>query len=408
MAPERTHTWDVRLVVSARFITLFGTGMAPICLAAAALAEPGFGATGFGLAVGALGLGELAFVLVGGVIADRIGARLAMVVGDGMSFVAQALIALLFSLGLAQVWSVTVLALILGIATSLSSPASSSLIRGISTTENRVSVNASIRTAGVFARVIGAPAGGVVAATAGATVGLFADAATFLVSAALLMGVVQARRAHGRLRAPGGLQQIKEGWFTFRTFNWLLPASLVAAIVNAGRQVAVVMIPVILAADGYGPAVWGMLFGIQMLGNVVALWTVARIEHVRSLPISLLGVILVSLYYASIAGHVPLVLVAVLSFLAGGSISNFGMRVELIMQNSVPEDVMSRVAATSSSFSLALAPLAAGSVGYLSAGIGELPSLWLWAIAMAVAIVLGAGSRSIRQARTSAAPEELV
>lgn len=389
----------VHLVVSARFVTLLGTGMAPICLAAAALAEPGFGAVGLGLAVGALGLGELLFVLLGGVVADRVGARFAMILGDSIAFGAQCAIGVLFAVGDAPIWAVTTLALVLGLGASLSTPASSSMTRAITTPENRVKVNASIRTAGVVARVIGAPVGGLVAVGIGATVGMYIDAVTFLISALLLTCVAKGPRAGGRLRVRTSLRDIREGWAAFLSFGWLLPMSIVAAIVNAGRQVAVVMVPVVLTAQGYSAAVWGVLFGVQMLGNVVALWTVARIRSTRSLPWSLLGVGSVALYYASVAAGLPWELVAVLALAAGGSISNFGMRVEVAIQNTVPEDVLSRVAATSSVFTLAMVPFAAGTVGYLSSTLGEVRSLWWWAIAVAVAVLAGVCSSSVRNAR---------
>jgi MFS family permease len=394
---------DGWFLVTGRFITMLGTGMAPICLAAAGLADRGIGAGGLGFIVGGLVTGELAFTLAGGLLADRVGARTAMICGDVLAFAAQGSVALLFATGHASTVAVTLLAFLLGTGAALSNPAESALIKQICRDDQLAVLNVRIRTAGVLARVLGAPAGGLIAAAGHPSAGLFADAATFLCSAVLLSLVAAERhltRASLRLGAP--LRDIRDGWRSFREIRWLLPAALAASVVNAARTTGQVLLPAALALAGYRPEVWGFIFGLQMAGNVVALWTIAKVEFRHALPVSLLGVALVGIYFLAVAARAPLPVIGLLALLAGGAISNFGIRCQTTMQLTIPDAVMSRVSAVTGMFSLVLAPVATGTLALLIDAAGRRGALAIWGVAALAAVLGTAGSTAIRRAGEAA------
>jgi MFS family permease len=390
-----TASRDGVLLIIGRFVTMLGTGMAPICLAAAGLASRSIGAGGLGFAIGGLAVGELGFTLVGGAIADRAGARRAMISGDVLAFAAQTSVAMLFATRQATTLSVTALTFILGIGAALSNPAAIALIRQICREDQLASVNGRVRTAGVLARVVGAPVGGLVAAAGSPANGLFVDAVTFLCSAVLL-GFVSSGRSIGgsRWRPSGTIGDIRAGWTSFRAISWLRPTAIAAAVVNAARAVGSVLIPATLVLHGYGPRVWGSIFGIQMLGNVLAVWMVAKRKMPHALAVSFVGLTLVGIYFVVVAIGAPLAVIALLAFLAGGSISNFGMRVDLTIQRTVPDEAMSRVVAVTSSFSLALVPVSTATLAVLVDTLGRSGALALWGVAAIVAVLLAVLARS--------------
>lgn len=387
--------WGVPLV-TARFITMLGTGMAPVCLAAGGLGTPRIGASGLGVIMAGLVLGEVAFTLLGGVLADRVGAATAMACGDLLAFAAEGGIAFLFAAGLQTTVVVTALTFLLGVGAALSNPAGSALVRQICKDDELVHVNNWIRSAGVLARVLGAPVGGVIAATGQPAIGIGVDAVTFLCSG-LIISLIATRRHMGTTRWRRGISvaDVIAGWNGFRSIRWVLPAAIAASIVNGARNVGTVLVPAALALAGYSPRIWGIVFGIQMVGNVTALWTVAKVKSRHALAVSLFGVSLVGMYYLTVAFHAPLLVIGALAFLAGGSISNFGIRFDLTVQLTVPPEIMSRVVAVASMFSLILAPIAAGTVGLLVIALGKPEALALWGFIAIVAILLAASSKSI-------------
>lgn len=394
LSPEVSR--DAALLVAGRFVTMLGTGMAPICLVAGGLASRRIGAGGLGFIVGSLVLGELMFTVLGGVFADHAGARSSMICGDLLAFCAQASIALLFVTGRASIVTIAGMASLLGIGAALSNPASSALVKQICSDSRLAGVNGWIRTAGVSARVLGAPIGGFIAVGSRPSTGLFIDAATFLCSAGMLSLVAAKRQVrHAKWRPTSPITDIRTGWRNFRDIKWLMPAALAASVVNAARTVGNVLVPAVLALTGYGPEVWGMIFGLQMVGNVLALWTVAKRKSRHALPLSFIGVILVGVYYTAVAIRMPLPLIGIFALLAGGSISNFGMRFELTMQRTVPDAVMSRVVAVASMFSLALAPIATGTLALIVSAAGSRAALALWGLAAVAAILSAAFSRSV-------------
>jgi MFS family permease len=383
-------------LIAARFITMLGTGMAPICLAAGGLATPSIGAGGLGFIMGGLVLGEILFTLYGGALADRVGAASSMVCGDLLAFAAEGGITVLFAFRAQSTIAVTCLTFLLGTGAALSNPAGAALVRQICKDDELVSVNGWVRSAGVLARVLGAPAGGLIAATGKPTVGIGVDAATFLCSAGLI-SLVAARQHISGTRWRGGvsLADVRAGWQGFRGIPWLLPTAIGASVVNGARNAGNVLIPAVLALAGYGPQVWGLVFGLQMAGNVVALWTLAKVKSRHALATSFMGVVLVGICYIAIAYRAPLPAIGALTFLAGGSISNFGIRFDLTVQRTVPEAIMSRVMAVTSMFSLALAPIATATLAPLILVLGRRGALAFWGIAALTAIVCAGLSKPV-------------
>src|SRR6476469_985954 len=91
-----------------RTTSLVGDGIAPVALAFGILDLTG-SATDLGIVFAAHSLVLIALVLVGGVVADRISPRLAMLGADAVRTVSMGLIAALLLAGVAEIWELALL-----------------------------------------------------------------------------------------------------------------------------------------------------------------------------------------------------------------------------------------------------------------------------------------------------------
>src|SRR3954454_18272593 len=121
---------DFRLYFTGQSISLFGDGMTRVALAFAVLGIGG-SASDVGLVLAARTLPEIACVLVGGVVADRMSRRRLMVAADLVRLVSQGAMAALVISGDAHVWSLALLAGVGGAATGFFNPAGTGLLQAV-------------------------------------------------------------------------------------------------------------------------------------------------------------------------------------------------------------------------------------------------------------------------------------
>jgi MFS family permease len=171
-----------------RTASLIGDGITPVALAFAILDLTG-SATDLGLVLASHGVVLTALVLVGGVYADRLSPRLAMLGADLARVVSTGLMAVLLISGVAEVWQLALLYAIDGAATAFFNPASDALLPQL-VPASRLQDGAALinfsRSAGRFA---GPALAGIFLALGSPGDALAVDAATFGVSALCLLGL---------------------------------------------------------------------------------------------------------------------------------------------------------------------------------------------------------------------------
>ncbi len=134
------------------------------------------------------------FLLLGGVLADRLGPRLIMLIADiGRAGVVGALGVTLF-VGLPPLWVVALLAALHGVGSGLFQPGSQALIPQTASDDELPAANGLMQTIQFFSLTIGPALGGLVTA-AQASIAFLADAASFAVSALTLFGMRLPRRS---------------------------------------------------------------------------------------------------------------------------------------------------------------------------------------------------------------------
>jgi MFS family permease len=131
----------------------------------------------------------MAFLLIGGAIADRLPRHQVLVAADLVMASAQAVAAILVLTGEARPWQLAVLAVVLGAGLGFFLPAATGLLPQTVGETQLSQANAVNRVGPGTAQISGAAAGGIVVALAGPGWGLAADSASFVLAAALRVGM---------------------------------------------------------------------------------------------------------------------------------------------------------------------------------------------------------------------------
>ncbi|HKD95945.1 MAG TPA: MFS transporter [Gaiellaceae bacterium] len=211
---------DFRFLFSARAISYIGTYLAPIAVAFAIL-DNGGGATAVGLSFAAWTLAQVAMLVVGGVVGDRVPRRLVMIGSDIASATVRTAMGVLLVSGHAEVWQLIALQACGGAAVAFYSPASYGLVREVVPEEQLQQANGLLAIARYAAFPLGAAIGGSIVALIGPGTALLVDAGTYATSALLLaqLHVKSIARA-----GAGFLRELREGWSAFveQTWVWVL------------------------------------------------------------------------------------------------------------------------------------------------------------------------------------------
>jgi MFS family permease len=211
---------DFRFLFAARAISYVGTYLAPIAVAFAIL-DNGGGATAVGLGFAAWTLAQVAMLVVGGVVGDRIPRRLVMIGSDVASTVVRTTMGVLLVSGHAQIWQLIALQACGGAAVAFYSPASYGLVREVVPEGELQQANGLLAIARYAAFPLGAAIGGSIVALIGPGQALLVDAGTYAASALLLSRI----RVDSIARAGAGfVQELREGWSAFveQTWVWVL------------------------------------------------------------------------------------------------------------------------------------------------------------------------------------------
>ncbi len=211
---------DFRFLFSARAISYVGTYLAPIAVAFAIL-DNGGGATAVGLSFAAWTLAQVAMLVFGGVVGDRVPRRLVMIGSDVASTAVRATMGVLLVSGHAEVWQLIALQACGGAAVAFYSPASYGLVREVVPEDQLQQANGLLAIARYAAFPLGAAIGGSIVALIGPGTALLVDAGTYATSA-LLLSQIQVKSI---ARAGAGfLHELREGWSAFveQTWVWVL------------------------------------------------------------------------------------------------------------------------------------------------------------------------------------------
>jgi MFS family permease len=384
---------------SARFVSTFGSAMAPIAMAFAVLDLTGSPRL-VGYVIASQSVAQIAVQLFGGALADRWSRRRLIVFADLLAASSQATMAFLLLSGTAEVWQLSVLMALNGVGFALHWPAAVGLVPQVVEREKLQPANALLSLAQSGAFGLGGACAGVLVALVGAGVAIAVDAATFGVSAVLMVGM----RPRPQVRARGSslLAELRDGWREFVSHRWLwvivAQFSLVVAAWNGGFMVVG---PVVAARTLGGPVAWGWVagaFGAGLLtGGVLGMWLPVR----HPMLVASVCVFTFALPLVLLTGPAPVPAIAAGAFVAGVGGELFGVLWNTALHTHVAPEALSRVSAYDILGSIALAPVGEAIAGPLVEGIGSRATLWLAAACITVPTVAVLFVRDVRALRSS-------
>jgi MFS family permease len=338
------------------------------------------GYTGF-----AGGIAPWLFMLLGGVLADRMSRRSILVVTQGLSMLlAFALSALVFARVVAP-WHILVLAFLLGAVNAFDAPARQSFVLEMVSREhltNAIALNSTMFNA---ATVVGPAVGGLAYAAFGPGWCFFMNGMSFVaVIAALLAMRLGGRPAAGPRRPVQA--EIAEGLRAIVAERRILALIVLVALVSLFGFSFVTLLPA-WAVDVLGgdASTNGLLQSARGAGALLAALGVASLGRFRgrgklltagslAFPIVLVGL--------SFTRSLPLSLAGL--FLAGATLILLFNLANALVQTLVPDAVRGRVMAVYNLAFLGMAPIGSLAVGTVAERLGEPTAVLLFALASLV------------------------
>jgi MFS transporter, DHA3 family, tetracycline resistance protein len=370
LAPFRNR--EYRLLIAAVSLSIFADGMFAVVLALQVIALDN-NPVSLSIVTACWGVAFVAFVLVGGIAADRIKQRTIIIATESVNVIASSTVAVLGLVGVLHVWHLAVASAAMGIAAAFFFPAYSAILPRILPADQLLAANGVegvVRP--VFQRAVGpAVAGIVVGATfpaLGATTVavLFAVGLTLLVATRLSPKVAVVEPDH---EPPHVLRDLRDGFsFMLRT-PWLLWTLLFASMFVLLVVGPIEVLLPFIAADRFhdGARSYGFILAFFGMGSALGALAVSA----RRLPRRYLSVMMAMWS----VGSVPLVVVGVTSSFPLMAVATFVVGVTdgagmviwgTLLQRRVPTEMLGRVSSLDFFVSLAFMPVSFAIVGPLS------------------------------------------
>ncbi|MEV4278141.1 MFS transporter [Actinoplanes xinjiangensis] len=391
----RTLSRPMRNLLAGFWTSVLGSQMTPVALAFAVLAS-GHGVAGLGLVLGASRLPTVGFVLVGGVLADRLSRRALLLTADVARGVSQAALAVWIFTGHVPLAALMIFASIDGLGSAFFRPALSGLIPSLNGPATLQRANALIGFGRSLGGLIGPAAGGLLVAAFNPGTVFAIDAASYLVSALFLLGVPRDTAAP-RAAGAGVVADLREGWAEFRSRRWLWSLVAQSGLIHLTVIPAYLVLGPQIAADGLGgPRGWGFILGGFGAGAVVAGLVMARVtprHPLRTGVPALLGFVPV-LLALGLSAPLPVVIAAAVT--GGAGMTVYVTLWETTLQANVPREVLSRVVAYDWFGSLVTLPLGYVLVGFAAPALGAVPLL---VVGIAVIVTTSAAALALPDVR---------
>ncbi|MFI9778613.1 MFS transporter [Streptomyces sp. NPDC051956] len=352
-APPRLWSRDFRLFFTARTISRFGDGMVPVALAAG-LVGAGRGASAVSFALGAWTACFAGFVLFGGVLADRLSARRAMIIADVMRLAVTALLALVFAGGDPSLALVCALSALNGVGAALFQPGIASTIPTITPDVQRA--NAVVRVSESLMVMAGPAVAGILAGIGGAGVLFSVDAATFGLSGLSLF--LMRHTVAPRAGEQSFVTDLVEGWREFRARTWLWGVIAVWTVYSLVVLGPMLPLQAVLITEAHDSTVFGLLMAVQGAGNAAGGLLALRIRPRRPLAAGGVALLGVCANVAALAVGAPPWLLGAAFFVGGAALAFWVVMWSTVIQTHIPPGVLNRIHAYE----------VAGSVAMLAAG----------------------------------------
>jgi hypothetical protein len=392
---EVLHEPSFARYLAAVTVSTLGSGMAMVALAFAVLE---FGtATDLGIVLLAREIPIVALLLLGGVFADRIPRKRILVGSDVVKGGAQLATAVLLFSGIANVWNVALLQAVFGVAGAFSRPATLGLVKEAVNDEQLQEANALVHLSSSVLSIAGPAIGAVIVASGSPAWAIAIDSVTFFASAALTASMRVASTV--RIASASILTDLRDGWKEFVQRSWAVAMVVSFGLFQLTYFPALFVLGPVVAKDQLGgAAAWGTVLAVESAGAIVGGMFALRLRVRRPLVASQLFVLPAGLLLAALAVPLPLVAIAIVTFVGGIGFALGGTLWFTALQRNVPDHALSRISSFDWFGSVALNPVGYAVIGPIAAAIGTPMTLVLAAvinIAVCFSVVLVPSVRGI-------------
>ncbi len=370
LAPFRHR--DFRLLWGGMCVSLLGDGVFLVAIAWQAY-ELSNAPTALSLVGIAMTVPTIVFLLIGGVVSDRIDRRKVMLAADAARGLLVGVLAVLSLTGALELWHMAALVAGYGAAAAFFGPAFDAITPEVLPAEELAQANALdqlVRPAAL--RLAGPAVGGLLIEAVGVGAAFALDAASFAVSAAAVLAMKRRPRAPSaeRVSVAG---DIRAGFTYIRGHVWLWATFASAAIAYLLFMGPVeVLLPFLVKNDLHGSAAdLGLIFAAGGIGSVLC----AVVLGQRGLPRRDITFMYVTWTLATIAvagyGLAGAVWQLMLVSVAFNALETAGTIVwATAKQHHVPPELLGRVSSLDWLISIGLLPLSFALTGPVSGAIG--------------------------------------
>ncbi|WP_433007724.1 MFS transporter [Kribbella sp. CA-294648] len=374
---------DVRIFISARFISTLGSSIAPIALVFAVL-DVSDAASAVGIVLAARSIPNIVFLLVGGVISDRLPRKLVLIAANSVCALTQALAAVLVLSGDAQIWQLAVIEAVNGIAAAFVLPAMVGILPSILDRSELPQANAVSGFARSIALIGGGAVAGVIVGLTSPGIGLAVDAATFG-AGALLLSLLTVPRIERS--ASSMLHDLRVGWTEFVSRQWVWTVVAGFLVLNMVFTACYSTLGPVIADDTFGRVGWGAVSACFGAGLIAGGIVMIRLKPRYPVRIGMFGMLSIVPMYVCLALAPHTIVIAVAAFVVGLGFELFGIGWETALGQHIPLDKLSRVSSYDMLGSFVAGPIGQLSVGYLAA-VTSAKAVELYGAAVHVVVVI--------------------
>ncbi len=340
LAPLRHR--DFRLLLTGQTVSSFGSSVSNVAVPFQLLALGGTPLQ-LGIAVGFEMATSVAFLLLGGAIADRLQRRTLIVASDVLGGLVVASVAVLSGSGQLRIEHLYVAAVALGAADAFLAPAYMAIIAELVPPDILRAGNATRLLSRSIARIAGPTVGGIVVAFVSPAAAFGVDALTFVFSVVTLLLAHPSRRVPDTSGSMIG--QVQDGFRYVFGVRWLWPTTIYFMLVNvayAGQSG--VMTPLLVRDTLLGDArTYGLIMAAYGVGTIGASIGLAQLVTRRPgrLLFAFEGLAAACVLATGLVPTLPVVVAA--TAVMGISLSSSTVIWQALIQRHVPAGLLGRV-----------------------------------------------------------------
>ncbi len=354
----------------------------------------------------------LVFLLIGGVIADRIAPQLVIVAGNVMIAAGEGTFGILVLTGHPNLWTMIGLEFLTGTGMALFYPASAALLPRLVPTSQLQEASAVSRLAMNAAMMGGAALAGECVALVGAGWALAVCGTGMLGTVPLMLAIrlAPASGAHATSaptsataaeKPPSMLRELREGWSEFWSHTWLWATvfqfTVVLAAWYGGFQV---LGPAVAKAHLGGASAWGLIAACEATGLIAGGLMSLHWTPRRPILFVVASGAAIALSSLSLAMLLPLPVICVIAFGLGMAIEMMMVVWTVTMAVKIPSDMLARVSAYDALGSSMGMPAGALVAGPIAAVIGVSATQYGAAAVTLIASALTLIPRDVRRTRS--------